>query len=114
MGRPGAATRAVDGDGQRHLPVGRLPLGSAAPHAAVARDLAAAWNLFDGDSRRAFRDRLDFDEESWQRARGYALARIFNVAYYEQTNPDFSADAVRVVRNVLADGGDDDQRRLTI
>jgi aminoglycoside phosphotransferase (APT) family kinase protein len=75
-----------------------------------ARDLAAAWNLFDGDSRRAFRDGLDFDEESWQRARSYALTRIFNVAYYEKTNPGFSADAVRVVRHVLGDG---DQRRLT-
>lgn len=77
-----------------------------------ARDLAAAWNLFDGDSRQAFSNGLDFDEDSWQRARGYALTRIFNVAYYEQTNPDFSADAVRVVRNVLADGGDR-ERRLT-
>lgn len=76
-----------------------------------AQDLAAAWNLFDGDSRRAFRDGLEFDEETWQRARGYALARIFNVAYYEQTNPDFSADAVRVVSNVLADCGTGDVQR---
>ena len=68
-----------------------------------ARDLAAAWNLFDGNSRQAFRDGLDFDEESWQRARCYALTRIFNVAYYERTNPEFSRDAIRVIRNVLAD-----------
>ena len=68
-----------------------------------ARDLAAAWNLFDGDSRKAFCDDLAFDEESWRRARGYALTRIFNVAYYERTNPDFAADAIRVVGHVLED-----------
>ena len=76
-----------------------------------ARDLAAAWNLFDGDSRRVFRDRLAFDVESWQRARGYALTRIFNVAYYEHTNPEFSGDALRVIHNVLADSGNSERLR---
>jgi len=42
-----------------------------------ATDLAAAWLVFDGAGRRAFRSSLeirpDFDARTWQRARGWAL-----------------------------------------
>ena len=68
-----------------------------------ARDLSAAWNLFDADGRRTFRSRLPFDDETWRRARAWNLLRIHNVAYYARTNPDFSADAVRAIGEILAD-----------
>jgi aminoglycoside phosphotransferase (APT) family kinase protein len=36
-------------------------------------DLAIAWTLFTGTSRRTFRWHLDIDDASWARARGWAL-----------------------------------------
>jgi aminoglycoside phosphotransferase (APT) family kinase protein len=38
-----------------------------------ACDLVAAWTMFDGDSRRAFRDHVALDDDTWARARGWAL-----------------------------------------
>lgn len=68
-----------------------------------AHELAAAWSLFDGEARAAFRDALPFDEATWARARGWALRRIFGVVYYAETNPEFSADARRVIAAVVED-----------
>jgi aminoglycoside phosphotransferase (APT) family kinase protein len=68
-----------------------------------ARELMAAWMLFAGESRAAFRAHLDVDEDTWRRAKGWVLTRIFGVAYYETTNPVFSLDARRAIAEVLAD-----------
>ena len=68
-----------------------------------AREAMAAWTLFAGDSRAAFRAQLSIDDDTWRRAKGWALTRIFNVAYYEVTNPVFSLDARRTIAEVLAD-----------
>lgn len=68
-----------------------------------ARELMAAWMLFEGESRAAFRRELDVDEDTWRRAKGWTLTRIFGVAYYEKTNPVFSRDARRAIAEVLAD-----------
>jgi aminoglycoside phosphotransferase (APT) family kinase protein len=38
-----------------------------------ASDLQIAWTYFDGDARRAFRDALDLPDDTWRRARGWAL-----------------------------------------
>ena len=38
-----------------------------------ACDLAIAWTLFSGGSRKAFRKRLALDDHTWRRARGWAL-----------------------------------------
>jgi aminoglycoside phosphotransferase (APT) family kinase protein len=38
-----------------------------------ACDLVLAWTLFDGDARQAFRRAVDLDEDTWARARGWAL-----------------------------------------
>ena len=38
-----------------------------------ACDLAIAWTLFTGESRRAFRDGLALDDDTWARGRGWAL-----------------------------------------
>jgi len=68
-----------------------------------ARELMAAWMLFEGRSRDAFRRHLDVDDDTWRRAKGWVLTRIFGVAYYETTNPVFSLDARRAIAQVLAD-----------
>jgi aminoglycoside phosphotransferase (APT) family kinase protein len=68
-----------------------------------ARDLMAAWTLFRGESRRRFRARVEADDDTWSRARGWALTRITNVAYYAKTNPRFAADAVATITEALAD-----------
>lgn len=66
-------------------------------------DLLAAWWLFDGESRRVFRDTVKADEDSWNRGRGWALSvALVAVPYYVESNPVF-ADMARVaIRNVLA------------
>jgi aminoglycoside phosphotransferase (APT) family kinase protein len=38
-----------------------------------ATDLAVAWLLFDEDERIRFRGELDYDDATWQRARGWAI-----------------------------------------
>ena len=68
-----------------------------------ARELIAAWTLFSGESRAVFRSQLEADDDTWRRSKGWALTRIFNVAYYEETNPVFSLDARRTIAEVLAD-----------
>lgn len=68
-----------------------------------ARDLSAAWTLFDEPSRQTFRRELPFDDATWTRARAWALRRIHGVAYYAVTNPEFSADAVHTIEQVVGD-----------
>ena len=38
-----------------------------------ACDVAIAWTLFDGQSRRAFREAVGVDDATWERGRGWAL-----------------------------------------
>ena len=70
-----------------------------------ARELMATWNLFatDEPARATFRDALPYDDATWARARGWALTRIVNVAYYERSNPEFSVDARRAIAAVLGE-----------
>ena len=68
-----------------------------------AQDLTPAWTLFDTRSRTVFREELPFDDATWTRARAWAMRRIHNVAYYARTNPEFSADAVRTINELLGD-----------
>ncbi|GIJ55552.1 aminoglycoside phosphotransferase family protein [Virgisporangium aurantiacum] len=69
-----------------------------------AGDLLAAWYLFSGDSRRAFRDALDVDEHAWARARGWALSlTIIAIPYYRTRFPDAAGRAAPRVAELLAD-----------
>lgn len=68
-----------------------------------AGELLAAWYVFQGESRRAFRDALGADERMWVRARGWALSlEIMASAYYRTRNPD-SGEPSSVVTDILAD-----------
>ena len=68
-----------------------------------SRDLLPTWTLFSGDARRVFRAAMDFGDDTWARARGWALAFVIGVAYYAQTNPRFAAECRATVTAVLED-----------
>ena len=69
-----------------------------------ANDFIAAWTLFGEIGRSCFRDALQIDDETWVRARGYALHQaLLIIPYYVDTNPDFAVMATRTVQEVLKD-----------
>jgi aminoglycoside phosphotransferase (APT) family kinase protein len=69
-----------------------------------AADVIAAWSVFGPAGREAFRDALDVDDGTWNRARGYALHQAaLIIPYYAVTNPGFVTPAKRTVEEVLAD-----------
>jgi len=69
-----------------------------------ACDFAAAWTLFSGESRVAFRTALSIDDASWARGRGWALSTgLIALPYYLHTNPVIVAMARRQIDEVLAD-----------
>lgn len=67
-------------------------------------DLVAGWWVFEGSSRDVFRRASGADWDSWNRARGWALSgAVGALAYYARTNPEFSDQARRTIRSVIAD-----------
>ena len=69
-----------------------------------AADVIAAWSVLGPGGRRLFRDALDVDDGTWERARGFALHQAaLIVPYYAATHPGFTATALRTVEQVLAD-----------
>lgn len=69
-----------------------------------AADVIAAWSVFGISGRRTFRAELGVDDETWNRARGYALHQAAAIIpYYEVTNPAFVTMAVRTIREVLSE-----------
>ena len=69
-----------------------------------AADVIPAWTVFGPAGRRRFRQVLDVDDGTWERARGYALTQAaLIVPYYRVTNPSFTASALRTIHGVLDD-----------
>ncbi|HLX06173.1 MAG TPA: aminoglycoside phosphotransferase family protein [Candidatus Binatus sp.] len=69
-----------------------------------ACDFAAAWTIFSGESRDAFRAALSIDDASWARSRAWALSTgLIALPYYLDTNPMIVAMARRQIAEVLAD-----------
>ena len=70
-----------------------------------AVELMAAWSLFEGPSRMAYREALGFvDDAMWLRGRSWAVsAALMALPYYRDTNPEIVARSWRVVAAVLAD-----------
>ena len=69
-----------------------------------AADLIAAWSVFGHLGREAFRCAIEADDDTWNRARGYALHQAaLIIPYYLETNPGFATLAKRTVEQVLAD-----------
>ena len=69
-----------------------------------AADVIPAWSVFNKVGREVFRQALDVDDDTWSRARGYALHQaLMIIPYYPKTNPEFVALAKRTVEEILAD-----------
>ncbi|MEO6142535.1 MAG: aminoglycoside phosphotransferase family protein [Dermatophilaceae bacterium] len=69
-----------------------------------AADVIAAWSVFGHAGRGSFRGALDVDDDTWNRARGFALHQAaMIIPYYTKTNPRFVALAKRTIEEVIAD-----------
>jgi aminoglycoside phosphotransferase (APT) family kinase protein len=63
-------------------------LGVADP----APDVVPAFTLFDGESRRRYRELLEVDDATWARAKAWAmLPALAGLTYYAETVPEFAA-----------------------
>jgi len=71
-----------------------------------AADVVPAWAVFGAVGRRVFREALGVDDDTWRRARGFALHQAaMIIPYYAESNPSFVAHARRTVNEVVADFG---------
>jgi aminoglycoside phosphotransferase (APT) family kinase protein len=69
-----------------------------------AADVIPAWCVFGTLGRQTFRNALDVDNATWDRARGFALHQaLLIIPYYRDTNPAFVSTAIRTVEEVLTD-----------
>jgi aminoglycoside phosphotransferase (APT) family kinase protein len=69
-----------------------------------AGDLLAAWYLFEGDSRQAFREAMEVDQDTWVRGRGWVLSlEMIAIPYYRTRNPAAVADVHPFIAEILAD-----------
>jgi len=69
-----------------------------------AADVIPAWSVFNKVGRKTFREALDVDDDTWSRARGYALHQaLMIIPYYPETNPEFVSLAKRTVEEILDD-----------
>lgn len=88
-------------DGDRLAAVidfGALGVGDPAP------DLAPALWTFTGAARTAYREALEYDDATWHRACGWALApALTGLDYYRHTFPRMAEYGRRQVRTVLAE-----------
>lgn len=66
-----------------------------------ATDLSTAWLTFDEVGRRRFRDGLDYDEPTWDRARGWAILLGTALVCYSADNPALMAIGVHALEQVL-------------
>lgn len=66
-----------------------------------ACDLVIAWTYFDGEARAAFRESVDLDDATWQRARGWALWKAL-ATMSNQSSPDPGGIQQRVLAEVLS------------
>jgi aminoglycoside phosphotransferase (APT) family kinase protein len=67
-----------------------------------ASDLQIAWTYFDGDDRRAFRDAVGLDADTWRRARGWALWKAL-VTLAGLSSPASETAHRRSLEGILAD-----------
>ena len=67
-----------------------------------ACDLIPAWNLLPASARQIFRDKVNVDDATWTRGRGWALSMaVGQLPYYRNTNPIISANARHVIGEIL-------------
>ena len=69
-----------------------------------ACDLAIAWTLFNGESRKAFKTQLTLDADTWTRGRGWALWKSLIIAAGLTGGNTFTpAQAIEIINDLLED-----------
>lgn len=68
-----------------------------------ACDLVIAWTEFTGVSRLAFRAELPFDDDTWRRARGWALWKALMTIRDVDAEPPLIEKARRTITEIIAD-----------
>ena len=69
-----------------------------------ASDLTAAWSLFEGRARAAFRAAVGVDDATWARGRTWALIEgVLGLSYYRGHREVLAQAGRRVIDQVLAD-----------
>lgn len=87
---------ATDGQLSAVIDFGCLGVGDP------ACELIVAWNLFDANSRDAFREALTIDDATWERGRGWALSMaLIALPYYWKTNPMIVQASLRTLTELL-------------
>ncbi|HEY8719461.1 aminoglycoside phosphotransferase family protein [Pengzhenrongella sp.] len=73
------------------------------PHAGdPAADLTPAWHILGSESRRIWREELTPDDESWTRAKGWALEQAIGALhYYEHSNQGMFSAARRTLNELI-------------
>lgn len=89
---------AVDGRLTAVIDFGSLVVGDP------SCELMVAWTLLDEPARSRFRRRLDVDDATWARGRGWALSwGAIGLAFYEHTNVPLATVCRRGIDAALAD-----------
>ncbi len=67
-----------------------------------ACDLIIAWNLLPAHLRKLFRSKLEIDDATWQRGKGWALSiALIQLPYYKNSNPPLAANALHVIQEII-------------
>lgn len=67
-------------------------------------DAAMAWTFFDDSSRKTFKNALDFDAETWNRARGWALWKtLISYNYNKQSNKAVADEHCKIIKIIIND-----------
>ncbi|MFX3649813.1 MAG: aminoglycoside phosphotransferase family protein [Paenibacillus sp.] len=67
-------------------------------------DAAMAWTFFDDSSRKAFKNALKFDEETWNRARGWALWKaLITYNRNKQSNKAIADEQYNIIEVIIND-----------
>ncbi|HEY1530655.1 MAG TPA: aminoglycoside phosphotransferase family protein [Galbitalea sp.] len=68
-----------------------------------ASDLATAWLTFDADGRAQFREALDYDDDTWERARGWTIVLAGAFLANSADSPAMLAIGLHGIEQVLAE-----------
>lgn len=67
-------------------------------------DAAMAWTFFDDNSRKVFKCALKMDEETWNRARGWALWKaLITYNWNKESNKPMAKEALRIINIIIDD-----------
>ncbi len=67
-------------------------------------DATMAWTFFDESSRKVFQKALNFDEETWNRARGWALWKaLITYNYNKHSNKAIADKSFNTIKTILND-----------